>query len=63
MIKKGTAVIITFGPLAGLQGTLVSRMRRRVVVRVMLGAESSVLMELDDAMVERQREFERAANN
>jgi hypothetical protein len=56
MIKSGTAVTITFGPFAGFKATMVSSRLRRVVVRVVLRHEPSVLVELDDDMIERASE-------
>jgi hypothetical protein len=52
MIKRETAVLITFGPFAGLRATMVTRRRQRVVVKVILSRASSVLVELDDDMIE-----------
>ena len=56
MIKSETAVLITFGPLAGLKATMVTRRLKRVVVRVILSRQRSVLVELDDDMIERQQD-------
>jgi hypothetical protein len=53
MLKSGTAVTIIFGPFAGFRATMVSIRLRRVVVRVVLRHEPSVLIELDDDMIER----------
>ena len=62
MIQKGTAVIITFGPFTGCTGTIVSRIRKRVVMRVVLNPGFSFLLELDEAMVERYHQADRAAS-
>jgi hypothetical protein len=56
MIKRETAVLITFGPFAGMKATIVTRRLKRVVVRVILSRQRSVLTELDDDMIERQQD-------
>jgi len=56
MIKSETAVLITFGPFAGLKATIVTKRLKRVVVRVSLSRQRSVLVELDDDMIERQQD-------
>jgi transcription antitermination factor NusG len=56
MIKRETAVLITFGPFAGMNATIVTRRRQRVVVRVNLSRARSILVELDDDMIERKQD-------
>jgi len=56
MINSETAVLITFGPFAGLKATMVTRRLQRVVVRVTFSREPSILVELDDDMIERQQD-------
>ncbi len=56
MIKSETAVLITFGPFAGLTATVVTKRLKRVVVRVILSRQRSVLVELDDDMIERHQD-------
>lgn len=56
MIKSERAVLITFGPFAGLKAAIVTKRLKRVVVRVILSRQGSVLVELDDDMIERQQD-------
>jgi len=56
MIKRETAVLITFGPFAGMKATIVTRRLKRVVVRVILSRQRSVPIELDDDMIERHQD-------
>ena len=56
MIKNGSAVVITFGPFAGCQATIVSTRLKRVVVRVVLRHDPSILIELDDDMIARDQD-------
>lgn len=55
MIKSESGVLITFGPFAGVKATIVTKRLKRVVVRVVLSRQRSVLVELDDDMIERQQ--------
>jgi hypothetical protein len=56
MIKPETAVLITFGPFAGLEAKMVASRLHRVVVSVTLRREPPVLVELDHDMIERQQD-------
>jgi hypothetical protein len=52
MIMRETAVVIKFGPLVGFKGVILSRRLERVVVRLVLRQGRSILIELDDDMIE-----------
>ena len=49
-MTKGTVVTITFGPFAGLSGTLISTSSERAVVRIFLQGRS-ILVELEVDMI------------
>jgi hypothetical protein len=51
MIRNGEAVVIKFGPFAGFTARIVSNRSKRVVVRIVLNQDPSVLVELDDDMI------------
>jgi hypothetical protein len=52
MIVRETAVVMKVGPLVGFKGVIVSRRLERVVVRLVLQQGRSILVELDDDMIE-----------
>jgi hypothetical protein len=56
MIKSQTAVLIIFGPFAGRKAEIVTKRLNRVVVRVILRRESSILVELDEDMIDRRQD-------
>jgi hypothetical protein len=51
-VTKGTRVVITFGPYAGFEGTIVSSRKGRVVLRLQV-ERRWVQIELDEDMVSR----------
>ncbi len=51
-MTKGTRVVITFGPFAGFEGTIVSSRNGRIALRLQLG-KRWLQIELDEDMVTR----------
>ena len=63
MLQKGTPITITFGPFAGFPAKVVSSQLKRVVVRVALKRDVSVLVELEDDMIMSNQESHGSAGN